>query len=181
MTRDNLITAIKSAFEHVKLEDGIGIWEAQGIDDYSDLQTIAALKEKDEREYWDKVPYQDLVTCSSSLSFLDAKGMLFYLPKFMIFDLLADEIYEKEQNYAPDILFTLGYKLDEAYQKNRFSLFDRLQKQVIIDFLTYQVEDFAQRHQAYDMSDASYNHMHTNHQYLELTQTLDMWKKKVLE
>ena len=34
MTKQELINNIKSSFQFVKLEDGIGLWEAQGIDDF---------------------------------------------------------------------------------------------------------------------------------------------------
>jgi hypothetical protein len=173
MTKEELLTVIKTAFKNVRLADGIGLWQGQGIDDYADLNTIAELRKKDEKMNWDNIPYKDLAACSSSLSFFDAKGMRFHLPKFMIFDLFADEIYEKEQNYSPDVLFTLGYNLDEEYQKNRFSLFNKEQTQAIIHFLEYKLDDFTQQYKEYYTDDIS-----SNHQYLELVSTLNEWKKR---
>jgi hypothetical protein len=139
MTKIELIANIQNAFKNIKLEDGVGLWEAQGIDDYADEKTMAELKKKDERNDWDKIPYKDLAFCYSSLSFFDAKGMRFCLPKFLIFDLLADEINEKEGLNSPDMLFTLGHKLNEDYQKNRFSLLDLNQIQCIINYLYYKL------------------------------------------
>lgn len=139
MTKPELIINIKKAFQSVKLEDGTGLWEAIGIDDYADSKTLEQLRKKDERNLWENIPYKDLVECQSSLSFFDAKGMRFWLPQFLIFDLLADEIYEEQGINAPDALFTLSHKLNEDYQKNRFSLFDTEQIESIIYFLEYKL------------------------------------------
>jgi hypothetical protein len=176
MTKKELIAIINTAFENVKLEDGIGLWEGQGIDDYADLEKILELKKKDEREDWNNIPYQDLMDCSSSLSFLDAKGMRFCLPKFMMFDLLADEIFEEGNNYSPDPTFTLGYELDGDYQKNRFSLFNQQQIQAVIHFLEYNLKDFVTKHQARSENKDS---VYSNAEYLELKRTIEEWKQKL--
>ena len=47
MTKEELIIEIRTAFNNVKLEDGVGLWEGQGIDDYADSKTMAELKRKD--------------------------------------------------------------------------------------------------------------------------------------
>ncbi len=141
MTKEELILQIRTAFENVKLEDGVGLWEGQGLDDYADSKTILELRKKDERSNWDSIPYEDLVACQSSLSFFDAKGMRFCLPKFLIFDILADQIFKEQGIHSPDVLFTLSYKLNEEYQKNRFSLLDNKQIQCIIDYLQYKLPD----------------------------------------
>ena len=49
MTKEELIKEIYDAFKGVRLEDGIGLWEAQGLDDYADPKTMAELRKKDER------------------------------------------------------------------------------------------------------------------------------------
>jgi ribosomal protein S18 acetylase RimI-like enzyme len=143
MTKQELITTIKKAFQSVTLEDGIGLWEAQGIDDYADSKTLEELRKKDERTNWNTIPYKDLVECQSSLSFFDAKGMRFCLPQFLIFHLLADEIYEEQGINAPDVLFTLSHKLNEAYQQSRFSLFNKEQIESIICFLEYKLDELS--------------------------------------
>lgn len=82
MTTEELIKEIKTAFENVTLQDGIGLWEAQGLDNYANNATLLKLKKQDEREDWNALSYEDLVECDSSLSFFDAKGMRFCLPNF---------------------------------------------------------------------------------------------------
>jgi hypothetical protein len=154
MTKATLIAKITTAFQAVKLENGVGLWEAQGIDDYADEQKLAELRSKDERDNWDNIPNQDLVRCQSSLSFFDAKGMRFCLPKFLISDLL-------DPRNSPDVTFTLGYKLNETYQKNRFSLLDKPQIQSVIDYLESKLSP--------------------NYADVELEQTIGEWKLMLLE
>jgi hypothetical protein len=164
MTKDELITEIQTAFKDIKLEDGVGLWEGQGLDDYAGDDEILKLKTKDERNNWDNIPYEDIAYASSSLSFFDAKGMRFCLPKFLIFNLLSDEISKKIGLSAPDVVFTLGYNLNEKYQQSRFSLFNRQQIETIIHFLEYKLEK----------NIASDNEYY----YEELTKTLNEWKNK---
>lgn len=140
MTKQELTAKIRTAFKDVKLEDGVGLWEGQGLDDYADEKTMQELRKRDERENWGHIPYKDLAYCYSSLSFFDAKGMRFCLPQFLVFDLLAEELSEKE-GAPPDVLFTLGHELNGDYQKNRFSLFDDGQVQCVIDYLEYKMAE----------------------------------------
>ena len=139
MKKKELINKIRDAFKDVKLEDGIGLWEAQGVDEYANEKRMLEFREKDERNNWDAIPYKDLQYCQSSLSFFDAKGMRFCLPKYLIFDLLTDKFYEKEGLVPPDIVFILGHKLEEEYQKARFSLLDNPQIQCVINYLKYKL------------------------------------------
>jgi len=66
---------IRTAFSGVVLEDGIGLWEAQGIDDYQSKERHAEYRSKDEKEDWSKLTGEDMTYCYSSLSFFDAKGV----------------------------------------------------------------------------------------------------------
>ena len=174
MTREELISEIRTAFKDVKLEDGVGIWEAQGLDDYADEKTILELRKKDERDNWDNIPYKDLAYCYSSLSFFDAKGMKFCLPKYLIFDILSEQLAKEQGIYAPDILFTLGYKLDEEYQKTRFSLFDHRQIQTVIHYLEFILEETIAMHKA--NADTAID---SDYFYVEINRTLNEWKQKL--
>ena len=73
---------IQDAFADVVLGEGVGLWQAQGIDDYKSLAECLILREHDEKLDWSKISVQDLNKCYSSLSFFDAQGMLFHLPAF---------------------------------------------------------------------------------------------------
>lgn len=141
MTKNELITEIQTAFKNIKLEDSVGLWEAQGLDNYASDDEILKLRIKDESNNWDNISYEDLVNAQSSLHFFDAKGMRFCLPKFLIFDILADEIFKEKQLYAPDVLFTLGHNVNDEYHKSRFSLMNKNQIETIIHYLEYKLEE----------------------------------------
>lgn len=159
-----LLAEIKLAFQGVKLEDGIGIWQAQGIDDYADELTIAVLKSKDEREDWTKITEADLRRCYSSLSFFDAKGMRFCLPRYMVYDILD---YDKGE--APDVVFTLTYELEGEYSQNRFELFNKPQIQCIIHFLEWKLSCIVESYKETAKD---------NFEYQEISKALIFWKQR---
>ncbi len=137
---NELVEKIKLAFADVKLEDGIGLWEAQGIDNYADEKQILDLRNKDERENLHQIPYQDIALASTSLSFVDAKGMRFLLAQFLIFDVLEKDICKEELFDAPDVVFILTNDLQSEYKEIQFRLLNSLQMKAIIDFLNYKLE-----------------------------------------
>lgn len=141
MLEADLINKIKLAFKGVQLENGIGLWEAQGLDDYANDEIMKSLKAKDERMNWENLSYQDLSYCESSLAFFDAKGMRFCLPKFLIFDLLETEILEEQNLSSPEVVFTLTNNLYSEYQMNRFSLFNNEQIECITEFLKHKLKN----------------------------------------
>src|SRR6188768_373023 len=61
--------AIDAAFAGVTLGGGVGLQEAQGLDDYADAATRAAYRAKDEKDDWHRLPAKALRDCNSSLSF----------------------------------------------------------------------------------------------------------------
>jgi hypothetical protein len=77
---------IYKAFKNVTLDDGIGFWEANAMDDYFSPESAAyqEARAKDERNDWRKVmnmieswdgEYNSAVPC-----FMDVKGLRFFLP-----------------------------------------------------------------------------------------------------
>jgi len=123
--REQLTQQINDSFQNVRLDDGIGLWEAQGLDDRLTSQECRKLRVKDEKENWKNIPLIDLYRCSSSLSFFDAKGIRFHLPILLLF---AIGFFEKEQKdlfekgltegcSEPDIEFHLIDMI--SHQKNK--------------------------------------------------------------
>jgi len=135
--KEILINKIREAFNNVKLEGGIGLNEAQGIDDYEDAQTRKKLRDKDEKENWEAIPSSELNRCNSSLSFFDPKGMRFHLPAFMI------ALLSNEYNFG--LVFTLTNvsrnSKTQLYSKSQFSDLTKEQREVIKAFLEYLLED----------------------------------------
>lgn len=144
MTKAQLIGKIYRAFEGVALEDGVGLWEGQALDDYLQGDAYEVLKAKDERSDWQKISIVTLYKCNSSLSFFDAKGMRFHLGLYLLFalDVFMDEEEElhEDKNFKhspPEVYFALTYELESDYSKNRFALLSAKQVECVIDFLEY--------------------------------------------
>src|ERR1051325_7971638 len=81
---------IREAFADVRLEDGVGLMEARGLDDYADERTLRAHPRNDEQYDWSAIPAQKLQEYCDTLSFFDAKGTRFHLPAFMIAELRGE-------------------------------------------------------------------------------------------
>ena len=75
--RASLISDITSAFAGVRLGGGVGLFEAQGLDDYADVAERKALRERDEKDAWTVFSADALNCANSSLSFFDAERMRF--------------------------------------------------------------------------------------------------------
>ena len=122
-----LIETIRAAFKDVTLEDGVGLFEAQGLDDYKTPEACHELKQKDVKRNWEAIPAADLNQCYSSLSFFDPKGMRFHLPAFLIADLKG--------KYNFDLVFTLAHLND--YSKSRFSELSPDQRRAVRAYLSH--------------------------------------------
>lgn len=81
---DALIPEIERAFAGVRLEDGIGLLEAEGIDDYAGPDEVRRLRQLDERKDWRRIPNERILNAFWAITFLDAKGFRFHAPALMI-------------------------------------------------------------------------------------------------
>ncbi|WP_025663128.1 DUF6714 family protein [Aquimarina megaterium] len=191
--KEVLIQEISEAFKEVKLEDGIGLWEAQGHDDrVSDLE-CKKLRAKDEKEDWNNIPLIHLYQCSSSLTFFDAKGMRFHTPMFLLY---AIGVFQKEQqqlqkegllndcsdpdienrlqtitDYAQD---SLGYQ--QLYTKP-FSLFSGKQLKCIIKFLEFKLSELEMYYKSNDAKELGLlpTAVKYNKDYMQLQEALNCW------
>ncbi len=84
-----LIERIRKAFEGVRLEDGIGLMQAEAEDDYASMDVQHFLAQYEERENWSSLTANHLNTCSCALSYVDAKGFRFLIPAFVIHDIMG--------------------------------------------------------------------------------------------
>ena len=128
MEKEILISEINEAFKDVELDGGIGIGEANALDDHRDEKFRAECKKNDEKHRWSTIPSSILNQYYCSLSYFDAKGMKFHLPAFMI-AVIKDE-------YRFDIDFTLT-NISDDYSKSRFALFTKKQREAVKLFLEY--------------------------------------------
>ena len=117
---------IVAAFGDVELGQGIGLYQAQAIDDYETEELQQRYRESDEKKDWINIPHEELQRCNSSLSFFDAEGMRFHLPAFII-----TSIEDKVDN----CIFYLTQ--NSEFVKSKFVVFNELQRQCIRSYLSW--------------------------------------------
>ena len=81
------IEELRDSFHGVELGDGVGLHEANGIDDYLGEPELAKLRLLDERNDWQNIEPNQLNSFSSAPSFFDPKGFHFHLPAYLIAEL----------------------------------------------------------------------------------------------
>lgn len=126
MDKEIVANHIKSAFAEVTLGEGIGLWQAQAIDDYETEAVQKRNRSRDEKEEWSRLSCEDLQRCHSSLSFFDAEGMRFHLPAYIVASL---------ENQVDDPLFHLTQLND--YAKSKLTALNTVQRQAIVMYLTW--------------------------------------------
>lgn len=122
---------INAAFSNVTLGNGVGLREAQGIDDHENAEACAAYRAKDEKNDWRRIPVEELNTCYSSLSFFDAEGMRFHLPAFLVAGLGG--------GYLQDLSFQLAYLND--YSIGQYALLSPAQRNAVRACLQFLLEE----------------------------------------
>jgi hypothetical protein len=123
-----LVVETEKAFAGVALGAGIGLLEANGLDDEADEKSLAALRAKDERLDWHSIPVSSLDRYSCSLSYFDAEGMRFHLPAFLLTDMRED--------HTIDLVNTLTTGSPE-----RFALLTAPQRAVVRKYLQFLAEE----------------------------------------
>lgn len=123
---------VRSAFKGVTLGDGVGLRHGQGLDERADEKMLAAYRALDETDDWSAIPIEDLDRYSSSLSFLDAAGMRFHLPAYLIASLEGRSQMASIEFH----LFHFGYGAE-----TRFALLTPAQRTAVREFLLLRLAD----------------------------------------
>jgi hypothetical protein len=121
-----VLSAIRAAFAGVTLGGGIGLREADGLDDYANAETLARYRERDEKRDWTAIPSADLDRYYCGLWSLDADGVRFHLPAYLVADL-------EGKLRTGDVLFHLVYLGDGATE--RFASLSPAQRAAVREFL----------------------------------------------
>jgi hypothetical protein len=132
-----LAIRVGEAFRNVKLENGVGLLEADIIDSHgSELQRREA-RLRDESEDWSKISI-DYLNAGSGLSFFDAAGLRFHLPAYVVAELSGKGVHS--------ILSTLLSEIG----RERFANFTVEQREVLREYLNFRLkdEDFLLNHEA---------------------------------
>ena len=137
MNREDLIKEIEKAFSNVELGDGIGVLEAEAIDNYASTEERKDAHDNDWRNDWRDIPDDAIEKYYSSLSFVDAKGMRFCLPAYMRFAL---KYFDKSHSASIDaVIYAL--ESNPIFVKEGWEILTGKQRQVIAKFLRFMVID----------------------------------------
>jgi len=129
---ERVANLIRSAFQGVTLGEGVGLREANGLDDYADEETLAAYRAQDEKNDWSAISAEELNRYSSSPSFFDAEAMRFHLPAYLLADL-------DDRLTHTDILFHLVCFEHEGM--SRFEKFTDAQRYAVRQYLLLRLSD----------------------------------------
>lgn len=134
-----IINEIEQAFSGVLLEEGIGIHEANVIDDYGDEDQRIAARLEDSESWvgWQEIPDDTLRRHYTTFCFVDSKGFKYLIPAYMRFVLR----YCKEDDSA-SIDSTIYALAPDNYNFDGFiELLTSQQKSAIKKFLEFLVLD----------------------------------------
>lgn len=129
-TKEQLIERIESAFSGVVLGDGIGLFEAQALDDYESDDVQKRRRENDEKNDWKSIPHETLQHCYSSLSYFDPAGMKFHLPAYVVGSL---------KGKVDDVIFHLTHL--DGYAKSKLDLLTESQRDILREYLIWCLTD----------------------------------------
>ncbi|MGF2687293.1 DUF6714 family protein [Marinobacter sp. DUT-3] len=126
-TQDQIIEMVKDAFCGVELGNGIGLLQAQAIDNREPDEVQTKWRKKDEKFHWESISHELLEGCHSSLSFFDAEGMKFHLPAFIVASITGE---------VGDPLFHLTFDLGRHFH-SKFATLSEGQKRAVSEYLTW--------------------------------------------
>src|SRR4051794_10621110 len=113
LERQQLLDDIEAAFGDVRLGEGVSLHQARAIDDYKGADEIAEARKLDTEERWQDISDATIDELSDTLTFLDADGFRFYIPRFIVY-VLTDASGERGSWADEGTIYTLQYKKDEA-------------------------------------------------------------------
>ena len=129
---DGLLRRIEDAFKGVSLGDGCSLHQAAALDCYQENPRRGHNEVVDD---WRKIPECELIPFQEFL-FLDAEGLRYYLPAFMMPML---RMFESDHFQHQD---SLVYCLDHPQENERFHILTQPQRETIVGFLQF-IETYA--------------------------------------
>ena len=131
--KTTLIQLITAAFQNVVRGNGISLHEADVIDrtgyDNKNAKNRVAARRLDTDRRWQDVPDKDIENYYNILSFLDAEGLRYYAPAYMVWAL---KHFKTSGSMSSDsIIYTFNPYLNTGHyerQLERFLIFTAEQK-----------------------------------------------------
>ncbi len=137
---------IKRAFGRIEFPSHCGLHAAVAMDDWiSDEITLRNLTlEKDFAGDWWDVPIEHLLNCMTGLSYLDADGIEFYLPAYMVALIDRPEAFYISELFSRDgtLIFSMLPEYDDdedfrTYFEEQFAKIVGHKKKVCREFLEF--------------------------------------------
>jgi hypothetical protein len=125
-----LIARISQCFANVKLGEGVSWHQADEIDNHGSVDELRSARARDAEKPWRDVSSAIFDELPSAVGFLDSKGLLYYLPAFMVADLRRNGSW----NSAVDDGFVSALR-ESAPSRELQSLLSDDQRQVTADWL----------------------------------------------
>lgn len=133
MPRERMKAEIKKAFGSIPFPSHQGLRGSMAMDRYAtDAEVRSITADKDIYGEWWDIPRQELRTCTLALSYLDADGVLFYLPAYL--DMALDDVGKRRLSVI-DLLDTTHGNDDpghRAYMEGRLAKLDEAQRRVSV-------------------------------------------------
>jgi hypothetical protein len=130
ISRATVIEKIREAFKDVTLDGGIGLSEAEAMDNYATAEQRALCRMTDEQLKWENISAAELNKNNCSLSYFDAKGMRFHLPAFMIAEINGTFNSDIYQLVSPS-----------EYNQEQLALLSPQQREAVRSYLQYCAEN----------------------------------------
>ena len=129
--RQRLISQIEAAFDGVALGRGLSLHQGRAIDNYEPAAAVAEARHADTELRWQDISDEKLEMLSDALSFLDAEGFRFYMPRFMVYALHHNETSDSMASYSAI------HAAEPRDTSGRQSLLSAAQREVIRDFAEF--------------------------------------------
>lgn len=126
--KEKVIARIRESFRGVTLGNGVGLREGDELEyGPADRTMLKTIRDKDEKDNWERISTEDLKDYWDGLCFMDAEGMRFHLPAYLIADL--------QGSLNRDIDFFLT-GLDD-HKKSRLGALSKEQREGVREYLLY--------------------------------------------
>ncbi|WP_123711418.1 DUF6714 family protein [Sinobacterium caligoides] len=130
MDRDQLVNQIEDAFRNVTLCNGVGIYEANTIDDYASEEERCKQRNRDIREDCKLISDDVIDQHYSVLSFMDEEGLRFCIPVYMRFPVRYFDSYASSS--IDSIIYCLANQREWEFLSSK-------RKRVIANLLSFMV------------------------------------------
>jgi hypothetical protein len=129
--RRELLCRIESAFGAVQLCGGLSLHQGRARDNYESPEGVAAARTFDTEVTWQEIPDAKVDRLGDALSFLDAEGFRFYIPRFMMFALEHSGHSSSWASAAP------VYCADVPEGSGQLALLSAEQREVLREFVRF--------------------------------------------